>query len=243
MKENKLKKRILMILFIAIVLAVIIFGCIKLLPFVFSLQDESNRIAFENYINNLGFWGILLVLTIQILQVFIAFIPGEIIELLAGLLYGTWGGLFICLVGNFIGSLLIYLIVKTFASKYMIKLKEKLSTYSFLNNKKKVALYLFIIYLIPGIPKDIITYLVPFLPINFYIFILVTSIARIPSIISSTYSSNSFLNNNYTMAIIIVIIFAILAIVGFIFKDKILAMLKKNDEKEKQEENNENSSK
>ena len=84
--------------------------------------------------------------------------------------------------------------VKLFAKKYMIKLQEKLKQYDFLNNKKKVAIYLFIIYLIPGIPKDIITYLVPFLPIGFLPFIAVTSIARIPSIISSTYSSASFCN-------------------------------------------------
>ena len=174
----------------------------------------------------------MIILFIQILQVFIAFIPGEIVELIAGLLYGTWGGLAICLLGNLIASFLIYLVIKTFAKKYMIKFQEKLKHYSFLNNRKKVAIYLFVIYLIPGIPKDIITYLVPFLPINFLAFIIVTSIARIPSIISSTYSSNSFLNNNYTIAIVMIVIFALLAVVGFIFKDKIVAALKKDSAKE-----------
>lgn len=226
------KKLIITISLISIISIVLIFLCIKLFPFIISLQDETNRIEFENYINGLGIWGILLILLIQILQVLIAIIPGEIIELLAGLLYGTWGGLVICLIGNFIGSFLIYLVVKLFAKNYYIKLQNKLKSYSFLNNKKKVALYLFVLYLIPGIPKDIITYLVPFLPITFTWFIIVTSIARIPSIISSTYSSDSFLNNDYTIAIIVLIIFAILAIIGFIFKDKILAKFKTIDEKE-----------
>ena len=111
----------------------------------------------------------------------------------------------------------------------MIKLQEKLKQYDFLNNKKKVAIYLFIIYLIPGIPKDIITYLVPFLPIGFLPFIAVTSIARIPSIISSTYSSASFLDNNYVMAIIVVAIFTILGLLGFIYREKILALIRKNN--------------
>lgn len=237
----KTKKQILLISLIIIFIIFSIFACIKLIPFLFSLQDEVNRIKFENYINDLGIWGILVVLLIQISQVFIAIIPGEFVELIAGFLYGTWGGLLICLIGNFIGSALIYLTVKTFAHKYMIKLKEKLSTYNFLNNKKKISIYLFIIFIIPGIPKDIITYLVPFLPINFYTFITVTSIARIPSIISSTYSSTSILNNNYTIAIILIVIFSLLAIFGFLFKDKIINALKEDNKK--QEENKDNSSK
>ena len=238
MRENKSKYKKVIICSFAIILVVLcICLCIKLVPFIASLQNEVTRIEFENYINDLGIKGFLLFLLIQIAQIFIAFIPGEIVELLAGILYGPWLGLLVCLLGNFIGSFLIYSIVKLFASKYMIKLQEKLSHYSFLNNRKKIGLYLFIIYLIPGIPKDIITYLVPFLPINFLTFIIVTSIARVPSIISSTYSSDSILNNNYTIAIILLAIFALLAIIGFIFKDKIIKILKKDNE------NNDSSSK
>jgi len=226
------KKKFINILTLIIILTIVIALSIKLLPFLFSLKKEDNRIAFENYINNLGVRGIMLMIGIQIFQIFVAFIPGEIVELLAGLLYGTWGGLLICLIGNALASFLIYVTVKFFAKNYTSHLKEKLSNYSFLNNKKKISLYLFIIYLIPGIPKDIITYLIPFLPINFVSFILITSIARIPSIISSTYSSNSFLNNDYTIAIILIIFFTVIAILSFIFKDKIIALLKTDNDKE-----------
>ena len=213
-------------------LGICIYACIKLIPFLISLSNKENLIAFEAYIDELGFKGVLLLLCIQITQVFIAIIPGEIVELIAGFLYGTWGGLAICLIGNFIASFMIYCVVKLFAKKYMVKLQEKLKQYDFLNNKKKVAVYLFIIYLIPGIPKDIITYLVPFLPIGFLPFILVTSVARIPSIISSTYSSASILDSNYVIAIIVVIIFTLLAIFGFIYREKILSLIRKNSNKE-----------
>ena len=232
MKKIKDKKTYFTIVISIIIILLIVIACIKLLPFILSLKDETTRINFENYIDGLGVKGVLLVLLIQILQVFIAFIPGEIVELLAGFLYGTWGGLAICLLGNLIASLLIFSLVKFLAKNHLNNFQDKLKQYSFLNNKKKIALYLFIIYLIPGLPKDIFNYLAPFLPINFWIFILVTSIARIPSIISSTYSSYSILNSNYTMAIIISIIFAVLAILGVIYKNKIMAFLKKDNEKQ-----------
>lgn len=228
----KNKKKVLLLLVFSTISTLTIIACIKLLPFLISLKDPMIRDNFKSYIDNLGFLGFLIIVLIQILQVFIAFIPGEIVELLAGLLYGTWLGLLICLIGNAIGSFLIYVFVKTFAKKYTIKAKEKLQNYTFLNNKKKVSIYIFLLFFIPGIPKDIITYIVPFLPINFITFIIVTSIARIPSIISSTYSSDSFLNNNYGMAITLLVTFTILAALGFIYKDKILKMMKKNNEKE-----------
>lgn len=232
MKNDIKNKKFIFILTIFVISIITIIACIKLLPFLISLQNETNRLAFKNYIYNLDFVGILIILLIQILQIFVAFIPGEIVELLAGFLYGTWYGLLICLVGNVIGSFLIYVTIKTFAKKHTSRFQEKLKHYSFLNNKKKISFYLFMIYLIPGVPKDIITYLVPFLPINFISFIIVTSIARIPSIVSSTYSSNSFLNKNYTVAIVMLAIFTTLAIIGFMLKDKILEKLKNDNKKE-----------
>jgi uncharacterized membrane protein YdjX (TVP38/TMEM64 family) len=116
---------ILIALFLVVVLAISIYACIKLVPLLNSLSNEENLLKFKEYIDSLGFVGILMFLGIQIAQVFIAFIPGEIVELMAGLLYGTWGGLALCLIGNFIGSFMIYCVVKLFAQKYMIKYQEK----------------------------------------------------------------------------------------------------------------------
>ena len=175
--KKKTIKNFFIVISALLLIAAGIFVCIKLIPFIDSLQDENTRLQFEAYINELGFKGFLLFLTIQILQIVIAFIPGEIVELLAGILYGPWLGLLVCLLGNFIASFAIYHIVKLFAHKYTNKFQEELKLYSFLNNKKKISLYLFIIYLIPGIPKDIITYIAPFLPTNFINFIIITSIA------------------------------------------------------------------
>ena len=228
-KKNKLKSALIIFFTITIIL-LCTYLCIKLIPLFISLQNENRQIEFKEYIDNLGIKGFALFLLIHIAQIFIAIIPGEIVELLAGILYGPWIGLLVCLLGNFIASFFIYSFIKLLANKRRIKLQEKLSNYSFLNNKKKVSLYLFVIYLIPGLPKDIFTYLAPFLPISFSRFIVITSIARIPSILSSTYSSDSILNSNYTSAIIILGLFALFALIGFVFKDKIMKSLKNNDE-------------
>lgn len=222
MKINK--KNIVIILLSILVILLTIYICFKLIPFLTSLKNPQKQESFKNYIQSLGWKGWFSILAIQVLQIFIAFIPGEIIELLSGMLYGPLGGLFVCLIGIFIGSILIYSVVKAFANHLTQKYKDKLKTYSFLNNPKKIHIYFFILFIIPGIPKDIFIYLVPFLPIKFTSFLIVSLIARIPSILSSTIIGNSLANGNYLFSIIIFIIFTILGITGILFNDKIISL-------------------
>lgn len=232
------KKKIGIFIILALILVATVFACYKLVPLLVSLKDTEARVAFQNKISNLGIKGWFIILGIQILQIFIALIPGEIVELISGILYGAIGGLFLCLIGILIGSIAIYYTIKLFANKYIEKYKNKLKEYSFLNNPKKINLYLFIIFLIPGLPKDIFIYLVPFLPIKFTSFMIVSSIARIPSILSSTIVGSSLINGNYLLSIIVFVIFAILGILGILFNDKIINIFKKNHDKQLNSKNN-----
>lgn len=229
--KNSKKKNFLLISLLIIFLVIVIYVCYKLLPLIISLKEEENQQRFKNYIERLGWKGWLTVLAIQVLQIFIAFIPGEIVELLSGILYGALGGLIICLLGIIIGSILIYYTMKLFANKHIVKYKEKLKNYSFLNNPKKINIYLFLLFLIPGLPKDIFIYLAPFLPIKFITFLIVSTIARIPSILSSTIVGGALIEGNYLTSIIIFSIFLILGIIGILFNDKIISLFSKNNKK------------
>lgn len=225
-------KRNIFIFFLSISLLIIIsYFLYKSLPLLSSLKNSETQKKLENYITAQGWkgWGILLL--IQVLQIFIAFLPGEVVEIVAGLLYGPIGGLFICLLGILIGSLLIYYTIKLFAKNNLNKYKSKLQTYSFLNNPKKVHFYLFILFLLPGIPKDIFIYIAPFLPIEFTSFLIISLFARIPSILSSTIIGNSLMEGNYLTSIIIFVVFAIIGIIAILFKEKLFYLFKKHEDK------------
>ena len=226
--KNKRNKLLIIILSCILCILAICF-CFKTAPFLSSLNNEEYQIKLEQYIIDKGWKGWAILLVVQVLQIFIAFIPGEIVEIVAGLLYGPISGLFICLLGLLIGSILIYYAVKLFANKYLEIYKSKLKTYSFLNNPQKIYLYLFILFLIPGIPKDIFIYLAPFLPIEFVSFLIISMFARIPSILSSTIIGNSLMEGNYLISIIIFLAFAIIGILGILFKDKLMSLFKKHD--------------
>ena len=98
------------------------------------------------------------------------------------MLYGTWGGLLLCFLGTEIGSLVIILLTKVFG-KRLVELFvpiEKINSLKFLQDKRTVYRTLFIIYLIPGTPKDVLTYVAGLTDIDMRKFMLITSIARLP---------------------------------------------------------------
>jgi uncharacterized membrane protein YdjX (TVP38/TMEM64 family) len=92
--------------------------------------------------------------------------------------------------------------------------KEKIESLSFLNNQKKLGVTLFIIYLIPGTPKDVITYLIGLTPMKLWVFLVLTGIARIPSIVTSTMCGEALGVKNWTAAIIIYAVTAVASVIG-----------------------------
>lgn len=126
-------------------------------------------------------------------------------------------GLIICLLGTIIGTVIIY----SFLNKYGIKFINKFYDTSKINQikflKKKTFRNNYFHYLfIPGTPKDLITYLAPFTRLKLTTFLAISSIARIPSIITSTISGSALSNQNYQLTIWVFIITGIISILGLL---------------------------
>ena len=176
---------------------------------------------------------------IRAFQTVIKIIPAEPLEIGSGLLYGTWGGLALCILGTMIGSFLIIALTRAFGKKLVgafIPI-EKIESLGFLKDEKRVYYTLFFIYLIPGTPKDVLTYAAALTKLDMKKFLLITGIARIPSIITSTWCGQEILNKNYTLAIIIFAATGILSVVCSLIYNKVSkAKEKKNGEKGEKED-------
>lgn len=216
-RENK---KLIYQLFIAILVMAII--CLLLYkPFKHLLNSPE---TLKNQLNQLGNWGKLILVSIMAIQVVFVFLPGEVIEVASGFCYGTFEGMAICLFGAILGTIIIFWFVEKYGIKFVNKFfdQEKLNEISFLKNKKNIELIIFIIFFIPGTPKDILTYFAPFTRIKLSTFLLITTIARIPSIITSTIGGNALFNQNYHFTITIFIITGIISILGlFAYKSYI----------------------
>ena len=172
----------------------------------------------------MGVGGWLVVFGIQALQIVIAFIPGEPIEIIAGILYGTWGGLLLCLSGCVVASTLVFSISKKCGTSLLYKMfgKNKVDNFAFLKNKKRVETVSFILFLIPGTPKDMLTYVAGVSNLKLSRFLLISTFARIPSVVSSTLIGSSMRQGDWGITITIFIITAIIGILGIRFNDKIM---------------------
>ena len=151
------------------------------------LNNEEYINKIKEYIESLGIFGFAVMIIMIVVQIVIAFIPGEPFELVAGIMYGTFGGLCCVLVASLIGSSIVFLLVRKFGRRITDKFfsEEKLSKYKFLNSDHNRNKLLFLIFLLPGTPKDLLTYFAPLTPIKFKDYLFITTIAKIPSISSA----------------------------------------------------------
>ncbi len=234
--KELLKNSVPIIIFIAImgVLTVVFW------PYIEGLSTDEGRAQFKAWVDGLGFGGWLVTLGIQLLQIFIALIPGEPVELMLGYVWGPWLGMLTCLIGIFIGTLTIFLLVRKFGMRFVRKVvgTDDLTKYKFLSDKNKVEITIFILFFIPGTPKDALTYIAPIAPISPIKYLLIATFARIPSIITSTILGDSVAEGNYLLAIIVFVITALISLLGIIFGNKYIEKRQgKREEKEKEVEN------
>lgn len=176
----------------------------------FSTQD------FRAYIRSFGFGGWFILLGLQILQVFIALIPGELLETAAGYIYGPLQGTLLCYLGVAIASALIFLFTRRFQKRFseLFVSAEKINELRFLNSETKRRRLLFLLYFIPGTPKDALTYFVGLTPIRLSDFLVISLIARFPSVISSTAGGDLLGEGNYVAAIWLYGITAAVSLLG-----------------------------
>lgn len=197
-------------------IAVFVVITIYYFPFFMSLRDAAVRAELIDRIRNAGFFGILIALGIQVVQVVLAVIPGEPVEIIAGILYGTWGGLALCLLGIFIGSLIIFLLVRLLGVSFVRSIikDENIGKLKFLNNSKSLELVVFILFFIPGTPKDLLTYFIPLTPMKPLRFLIIATFARIPSVVTSTFIGASIGGNKWIVSIIVFVLTAVLGLAG-----------------------------
>lgn len=160
---------------------------------------------FRDYIQSFGWWGWLVLLGLQFLQVFVALIPGELLESASGYAFGPIKGTLICYLGIALASSLIFLLVK----RYGIRLvevfisKEKIREFKFLKHKEKRNFLVFILFFIPGTPKDLITYFVGLTDMKLWEFLIISLVARIPSVVTSTVGGHFIGEKAYLGAIML----------------------------------------
>lgn len=174
---------------------------------------------FQTWVDSYGIWGRVLFVGMVVLQVVVAFIPGEPTELAAGYAFGFWEGTLLTLAGFLIGSWLIFLMVRRFGVKLVEVFfpKEKIKRFSFLQDPKKSETLAFILMLLPGTPKDFLSYFAGLTPLTMKKWLLIVAVGRIPSLVTSTATGSAAGKGNYILTAVMFGITLLITIVGIIY--------------------------
>lgn len=181
----------------------------------------KNPKEFRAWVNDIGIWGNFIMIGISAFQIIVAVIPGEPIEIASGYAFGWFWGSVYCLIGTLIGQMVVFLFAKKFGMDFVevFVSKEKLEKMTFLKDNEKIYMTIFFIFLIPGTPKDVLSYVAGITTIKLLPFLLVSGVARVPSVISSTIGGSYLGTKNYTMAAIVFIVTLLVSgILFFIYK-------------------------
>ncbi len=204
-----------LVLFIVIIM-ILAFFISK--PLINSINSPEGRLEFKEWISSLGFAGKLLVIGLMALQLILAVIPGGPVQIVTGITYGVVEGTILCELGIILGSTIVFFTVRKLGRRfiYLFIKEEDIEKISFLQDEKKLNILAFILMVIPGAPKDALTYFLGLTKMKYYVFIMISVIGRLPALIMSTMTGSSVLEGNWMTALIIVISVSIVFIVGIL---------------------------
>lgn len=184
-------------------------------PLVKTLGDPA---SFRAWVDERGVWGRVLFVGVIMLQVIIAFIPAEPLEIAAGYAFGAFWGTLLDWLGLVLGSVIVFLFVRKVGVKAVEVFfpREKIDSIKYLNNEKALNVTAFLLFLIPGTPKDLLTYLAGLTKIRLLPWVLLTSIARLPSVLTSTIGGNALGTERYGFAILVFALTALFSGAGML---------------------------
>jgi uncharacterized membrane protein YdjX (TVP38/TMEM64 family) len=175
-----------------------------------------------------GAYSPLVYILIQILQVIVAPIPGGPIEFLGGYLFGVKVGFLYSMIGLVLGSWFAFSLARIFerlAVEKFVSLQTR-KKFDYLIGHEGVILS-FLLFLIPGFPKDAFCYLLGLTPMHYGIFLVISTIGRVPGTLMACLQGGKAFDHQYKTFLILLAISAIVILVFFIYHDEIHHLIKK----------------
>ena len=197
----------------------------------FARQPEQFRAWVEGH----GLWAPLAYAAMVFLQVVVAVIPGEPLEIAGGYAFGAWQGTALCLAGAVLGSVAVFALVRRWG-RGLVEVffpADKLEKLHFLlrTSPKRTAL-LWLIFTVPGTPKDLLCYFAGLTDLPWRTWLLIATVGRLPSIVTSTVGGSALGEQNYRAAVIAFAIALAVAGAGYLIYRAVCRRHEQNGHKE-----------
>ena len=162
--------------------------------------------VFRAWVADHGLLGMAAYTGMVFLQVLVAIIPGEPLEIAGGYAFGAWAGTALCLLGAVLGSVTVFALVRRWR-RGLVEVffpADKLEKLHFLlhTSPKRTALF-WLIFTVPGTPKDLLCYFAGLTDLSWGKWLLLCTVGRLPSVLTSTIGGSALGVKDYQFAILV----------------------------------------
>ena len=202
--------------FLILAIVVIVFAGLTMLLLRPLVSFASNPEILRVWMQDLGIWGILIFGIFNFLQVVFAVIPGGPFELAAGYILGVVPGTLLCDITMTISSVVVFLLVRKFGIRFveLFVSRRQIENMGFLKDNQKVQSVLFFIFLLPGTPKDVVTYLAGLTNLSLKSWIFIRFVGRFPAILLTALGGSALGNAKYGIVAVVIVVFAVAYLAG-----------------------------
>jgi uncharacterized membrane protein YdjX (TVP38/TMEM64 family) len=238
------KKTYLSLITLAFIVGLIVMLCVALIPILVDIfQDQDGRGAIE-IIHAHGARGIPVLACLQALQVITTVVPALLIQIPAGLVFGTWAGLLICLAGAVLGNMIVFVALRQFSTTLdhifptrrkkrdegaaPPKKKRRLPFFlnpESLNRMPHPELVAFYVYLIPGIPNGVLPHIFVRTKVSFGRYLIAVLAGNAPSTLVCTLVGDRLARGDYTGAAVIILAFSACIGVALLMRRKLITLI------------------
>ncbi|MEN2993724.1 MAG: VTT domain-containing protein [Thermodesulfovibrio sp.] len=222
MTKNK-TKALLRFIALAVLIAFFVFLLYEFGVIELFLNEEK----LKNFINSLGPFGVIGFIVLQAFQVVAAPIPGEVTGLLGGYLYGTFLGIVFSTIGLTLGSVFAFLLGRVFGKPFVEKVVDPmiLNKFDYLLHHKG-AFLVFFLFLIPGFPKDYLSYILGLSRLSLLEFTAIAGVGRLLGTTLLSLGGDYLRHHQYEKFLTLAGIGIVVTLIVWLFKDKIERILR-----------------
>lgn len=228
-------KRIFSVVMFPLLIVMILVAVFVFHDFLWDMFSSADRFRAE--VETAGPSAPLLFIGLQILQVVVFIIPGEIPQIAGGFLFGIWLGTVYSMVGISIGSALNYWLGRALGTRFVQAVfgKEKSERFIGIATSPRSLVAFFLLFLIPGIPKDSLCYVGGVARLRFGFFMLLSISGRLPALFGSVLMGNAAADRRWPLAVGILSAAVVLFFLGLIFRERLHGIIENLSTRQKKE--------
>lgn len=186
------------------------------------LRALGDRELLERLVAQMGPWAPLVIFLAEMLQVLLAPIPGQVVGIVAGYLYGVFWGTLLCQVGLVLGSFIAIWLARQLGRP----LVERIAGAAFVARidsyvEKRGAWALFLIFLLPFLPDDTVCFIAGLTRMRIAELLLIAAVGRLPGLVVSTLIGSQAHDLTGTQLLIVVVVGALLALCFFVYQARL----------------------